>query len=281
MTQLVWLITGCSSWFGEHFVRQIQSRGDLVIATARNIDKIRHLEQPGVALLQLDITSNQFILNEVVAKAIDVYGKVDVLVNNAAYIATGSWEDVGYEMLLAQFETNVFGVYKLTRALLPHLRERRTGTLVFIGSRSGWYGDPFVGPYTGSKFALEGLVESLDREISAFGIKTLLIEPGRFRTKLLSAGNLQAVKSAIPDYVEASKAFVAGLASEDMTQPGDPEKGVRLIVDLVCGDGAAEGRNVPFRLPIGTDCLVTMRLKCQETLAVLEEWDDVIRSTDY
>ncbi|KAI8631265.1 hypothetical protein F5Y19DRAFT_463564 [Xylariaceae sp. FL1651] len=281
MTQLVWLITGCSSGFGEHFVNQILSRGDLVIATARKVEKIKHMEKPGVSILQLDVTSDQDNLNELASRAIAIYGRLDVLVNNAAYIATGSWEDVKYESLVAQFETNVFGVYKLTRAVLPHLRERRKGTLVFISSRSGWHGDPFVGPYTGSKFALEGMVESLSRETSSFGIKTLLIEPGRFRTKLLSTGNVQTAPSTIPDYAEASKAFVAGLASEDQQQPGDVEKGVRVIIDLVRHEGCAENRGVPFRIPLGIDCYDTIKEKCEDTLKLLECWRPVIRGTDY
>ncbi|KAI0116027.1 NAD(P)-binding protein [Hypoxylon sp. NC0597] len=281
MTQLVWLITGCSSGFGELLTHQILSRGDLAIATARNVDKITHLGQAGAATLELDVTRSQQDINDIISKAISIYGRIDVVVNNAAYVATGAWEDIEYDQLLAQFDTNVFGVFKVTRAVLPHLRGRRSGTMVFISSLSGWIGHPFVGPYAGSKFALEGLVESLGRETEALGIKTLLIEPGRFRTMLLSPKNLQAVPSKIPDYAEASKAHIDGLAKEDRAQPGDPQKAVKIIVDLVRKEGCAEGKEVPFRFPLGTDCYKEVKGKCEETLDLLWDWSHVINSTDH
>ncbi|KAI1416386.1 NAD(P)-binding protein [Hypoxylon sp. FL1857] len=281
MPQLVWLITGCSSGFGELLTHQALSRGDLVIATARKLEKIAHLEKAGAAVLELDVTRSQKDINETVSKAIGIYGRIDVVVNNAAYVASGAWEDIEYDQLLAQFDTNVFGVFKVTRAVLPHLRERRSGTLVFIGSLSGWHGHPFTGPYAGSKFALEGLVESLWRETEALGIKTLLVEPGRFRTMLLSPDNLKAVPSKIPDYAEASKAHIDGLAKEDRAQPGDPQKAIKIIVDLVRKEGCAEGKEVPFRFPLGADCYITIKEKCEETLSLLRDWNHVINSTDH
>ncbi|KAI5923458.1 hypothetical protein F4810DRAFT_668996 [Camillea tinctor] len=281
MSQLVWLITGCSSGFGEQFVREILSRGDLVIATARTPEKIKHLEQPGVTVLPLDITNDQKTLNETVLKAISTHGRIDVLVNNAAFAVLSSWEDVEHEQLVSQFETNVFGVVKATKAVLPHFRQRRSGTMVFIGSRAGWYGDEFAGPYVGSKFALDGLVESLSRETAEFGIKTLLIEPGRFRTKLLSTGNAHIIPTRIPDYASSNAKFVDGIHGQDQAQPGDTEKGVRIIVDLVRREGCAAGREIPFRIPLGADCYDSIKEKCDETLEMLRDWESVIKSTDY
>ncbi|OTA59714.1 NAD(P)-binding protein [Hypoxylon sp. EC38] len=281
MSQLVWLITGCSSGFGELLTHQILSRGDLAIATARDLDKIKHLRQAGAATLELDVTHSQQDINDIISKAIAIYGRIDVVINNAAYVATGAWEDIEYDQLLAQFDTNVFGVFKVTRAVLTHLRGRRSGTMVFISSLSGWIGHPFVGPYAGSKFALEGLVESLGRETEALGIKTLLIEPGRFRTMLLSPQNLQAVPSKNPDYAEASRAHIDGLAKEDRSQPGDPQKAVKIIVDLVRKEGCAEGKEVPFRFPLGTDCYKEIKGKCEETLGILQDWSHIINSTDH
>ena len=172
--------------------------------------------------------------------------------------------------------------------------------MVFISSRSGWYGDAFVSAYSGSKFALEGeilslyygnhsltrawepgLVEGLRWETQHLGIKTLLIEPGRFRTKLLSAGNLNAVQSKIEDYAEASTALIGGLAVEDQAQPGDTQKAVEVIVDLIRKEGCATEKDVPFRFPLGTDCYDTIKEKCTETLKLLEDWEFVIKSTDY
>ncbi|KAI1141394.1 NAD(P)-binding protein [Hypoxylon sp. FL0543] len=281
MPQLVWLITGCSSGFGELLTHHVLSRGDLAIATGRKLEKIAHLGRAGAATLELDVTNSQSDINDTISKAIGIYGRIDVVVNNAAYAATGAWEDVEYDQLLAQFDTNVFGAFKVTRAVLPHLRERRSGTMVFISSLSGWHGHPFTGPYAGSKFALEGLVESLGRETEGLGIKTLLIEPGRFRTMLLSPQNLQATPSRIPDYMEASKAHIAGLAKEDRTQPGDAQKAVKIIVDLVRKEGCAEGKEVPFRFPLGRDCYDALKEKCEETLGLLQDWHHVINSTDH
>ncbi|KAI0888346.1 NAD(P)-binding protein [Annulohypoxylon maeteangense] len=281
MTQLVWLITGCSSGFGELLTHHILSRGDLVIATARTLSKIAHLSQAGAATLELDVTHPQQAINDTVAQAIAIYGRIDVVVNNAGYVTSGAWEDIEYEQLLAQFDTNVFGVVKVTRAVLPHLREKKSGTMVFISSLSGWCGHPFVGPYAGSKFALEGMVESLSRETEVFGIKTLLVEPGRFRTMLLSPDNLHTAPSKISDYDKASKAHVDGLAQEDRMQPGDTQKAVKIIVDLVRKEGCAEGREVPFRFPLGTDCYESIKEKCEETLHLLKDWNQVINSTDH
>lgn len=177
MAPLVWLVTGCSSGFGEQYVHGILARGDKVIATARNVDKIKHLENAGAATLRLDITDSQQSIRDTVLKALSIYGRIDVLVNNAAYIAIGTWEDLEYvcaanllhfllmlhryEDWLAQFDTNVFGTIKVTRALLPHFRQRRTGTMVFISSLSGWIGHSSCAAYAGSKFALEGKSQEL------------------------------------------------------------------------------------------------------------------------
>jgi NAD(P)-dependent dehydrogenase (short-subunit alcohol dehydrogenase family) len=247
-----------------------------------------------------------------------------VLLNNAGYVSTGIFEDLAYvlcktskllsfganylhngryEDFLAQFETNIFGTIKVTQALLPQFRQRRAGTMVFIGSLSGWMGDPGISAYVGSKFALEGtalrplspatrnlsltatfrtgIVESLWRETSPLGIKTLLIEPGRFRTKLLSSGNMKTVSTEIPEYKDFSRTLLKGLAEADQMQPGDPIKLVEMVLDLVRQEGIAEGKEIPFRLPLGSDCYNDVKAKCEETLELLKKWEPMIKSTDY
>ncbi|ETI25850.1 hypothetical protein G647_02627 [Cladophialophora carrionii CBS 160.54] len=282
MSCLVWLVTGCSpGGFGECFVHGILARGDKVIATARNLEKIKHFEKAGAAVLQLDITHSQQNIDDAISKAISIYGRIDVLVNNAAYVAIGTWEDLEADDFQAQFDTNVFGTIKVTRAVLPHFRQRHAGTAVFIGSLSGWVGHPGVGAYAGSKHALEGIVESLHHETSHLGIRTLLIEPGRFRTLLLSSQNMKAAQTKVGDYARFNEALLAGLAREDQRQPGDPVKLAKIVVDLVRGEGVAQGRHVPFRLPLGIDCFDEVKAKCEETLKLLENWKDVIRSTDH
>lgn len=129
-------------------------------------------------------------------------------------------------------------------------------------------------------FCCTGIVESLWRETAHLGIKTLLIEPGRFRTKLLSSNNMKAVTSNIPDYADFSKTLVATLGKEDQAQPGNPVKPVQITLDLVRQEGIAEEREIPFRLPLGRDVYDDMKTKCEETLKLLEEWKTTIRSTD-
>jgi hypothetical protein len=126
-----------------------------------------------------------------------------------------------------------------------------------------------------------GPVESLWRETEPLGLRTLLIEPGRFRTLLLSSSNLKVAQSSIPEYIGRSEDLRKMLAMEDRAQPGDVQKGVSIILDLVRAEGVAAGKKIPFRLPLGADCYETIKEKCEETLRLLDEWKDVINSTNY
>jgi NADP-dependent 3-hydroxy acid dehydrogenase YdfG len=154
---LTWFITGTSSGFGELFVKQILARGDRVIATARNLSKIQHLKEAGASILELDVTAPQSVLDAKAKEAIAIYGGIDVLINNAGYMALGTLEDVAHEKWVEQYNTNVFGAINVTKAFMPHFREKKTGIVVFVGSVVGWYGDAVIGPYSSSKFALQGL----------------------------------------------------------------------------------------------------------------------------
>ncbi|ETR99736.1 NAD(P)-binding protein [Trichoderma reesei RUT C-30] len=271
MAPLVWLVTGCSSGFGREFVHEILKSGDKVIATARRPETLEDLKKAGAAVLQLDVTWDQERINETINNAIAIYGQLDVLINNAAYVL-GDFRDA--------FETNVFGPLKVTKAALPHMRARKTGTNVFISSISGWSGMEFNAGYAGTKFALEGMAESLNREVRPLGLRTLIIEPGFFRTDLLSQGNLKTTESSIPDYAEASKAFNRLLAEKNHAQAGDPKKGVAVVVDLVRQEGVAKGKKVPVRMALGQDAYEVIKGKCRKTIELLEDWKDVISGTD-
>lgn len=126
-----------------------------------------------------------------------------------------------------------------------------------------------------------GIVESLNQETSHLGIKTLLIEPGRFRTKLLSSRNMKAVSSSIPDYADFSKTLLEDMAQADQMQPGDPTRLVEIVLDLVRREGVAEGKEIPLRFPLGSDCYDLVKEKCEETLKLMKEWEPIIKSTDY
>ncbi|KAK3396811.1 hypothetical protein B0T20DRAFT_356544 [Sordaria brevicollis] len=284
--QLVWLITGCSSGFGAEFVRQLLSSGDLVIATARNTAKLSHLQEiphseNQLSLFQLDVTHSQESLNATVAEAIKVHGRIDVLINNAGYVAFGGWEDLGYKGFVKQFETNVFGVLKVTNAVLPHMRKRKSGSLVFISSSAGWKGMHFAGGYVGSKFALEGMVECLAQEVAPLDIRTLIVEPGEFRTPVLSEGKMLGKVSGIEDYKEASDDMKRYAGSHDSQQRGDPVKAVKITLDVVRKSLVADADwEKVLRLPLGPDCYEMIKQKCEDTLKMLGEWEGVTKSTD-
>ncbi|KAF5967124.1 hypothetical protein FBULB1_11329 [Fusarium bulbicola] len=192
-----------------------------------------------------------------------------------------SWEDLSYDEFVSSFETNVFGPIKVTRAVLPHMRARKSGTMVFTSSLSGWVGHQFTGAYAGSKFALEGVVESLHNETKALGLRTLLMEPGRFRTPLLLTGHLQSKQSQIPDYESASEIHHNHLHVGDLKQPGNPEKFVAIVLDLVRREGCAQGKSIPFRLPVGKDAVEEIGAKVKDVLETMQEWDSIITETDY
>ncbi|KAH8177117.1 short chain dehydrogenase domain-containing protein [Sarocladium implicatum] len=281
MAPLVWLITGCSSGLGQALTIEALSRGEAVIATARNVKALASLAERGAATLALDVTSNQTTLNMTIEDAIAIHGRIDVLVNNAGYVLAGALEETPVEAMRQQYEVNVFGPLKVATAVLPHFRERRSGINVFIGSLSGQVGHALTGPYASSKFALEGMVESLWNETKNFNIQTLLIEPGRFRTLLLSEDNRKDNKSSISDYAEATSKHFETLSAASQKQPGDVQQGVKIMVDLVRKEGVAEGKTVPFRFPLGTDCYEEVKEKLEDLMATMEEWREVITSTDH
>ena len=159
MAPLTWLVTGCSSGFGEQFVHSILARGDRVIATGRSASsRLSHLKSTSAAILDLDVSIPESEITAKVEDALKIYGGIDILVNNAGYFELGFVEDFTYERWLKQFQINFFGAVSLTNAILPHMREKRAGMIVNVGSMFGW--DSFAGcpAYDASKFALEGLV---------------------------------------------------------------------------------------------------------------------------
>ncbi|KAJ5273480.1 hypothetical protein N7478_008605 [Penicillium angulare] len=276
----IWLITGTSSGLGAAFVKAVIARGGKVIATARNVDSILHLKALGAETLQLDVSSSQEELNKKAQEAISIHGKIDVLVNNAGYVQFGTVEETTIEEWNQQYQTNVFGTLNTTRAFLPHLRHNKSGTIIFNGSMAAWDGVPTAGAYCSSKAALHYAVESLSREVARFGIKTLLIEPGTFRTNFLSA---QSQKRAVPKYNDYEEINVAISGEYDKlagNQTGDPQKAAELVVDVVKGENGAGGRKWPSSLLLGSDAVDLIRKRCQETLRELDEWEVLSRSTD-
>ncbi|KAF5685955.1 oxidoreductase yusz [Fusarium circinatum] len=198
---LTWFITGCSSGFGEALTRQLRSAGDNVIATGRNAEtKLSHLKDTGAAILDLDVSSSPEVIKSKIDEAWSIYDGIDVVVNNAGYILSGAVEELTQEDMEKSFQVNFHGPMNITRAVLPYLREKGSGTLLFVGSQAGWHADPSASGYCASKFALEGAVECLSKELAIFalGLKVLIVEPGYCRTPVFN--KIQHVEARVPEY---------------------------------------------------------------------------------
>ncbi|KAF8574246.1 short-chain oxidoreductase [Ramaria rubella] len=279
--QLIWLITGTSTGFGRDLTLAALKRGDKVVATARNLSKIEDLQKEGATILELDVTSSLENIHTVVKKAIDLQGRVDVVVNNAAYIAVGALEENTPEETFQQFNTNIFGALNVSRAVLPYFRAQKSGTVVWLGSLGGWRAVPNTGLYGATKFAVRSLSETMDAEISPLGLRSLYFEPGYFRTSFLEADHRSPYDPRIQDYAEMTREANERLIAYNGKQPGDPKKLVQVIIDVVRGEGMADGRDIPLGLPLGSDCYDVIKATIDRTSNVLEQWEDVIRSTDF
>ncbi|PNP58825.1 hypothetical protein THARTR1_01073 [Trichoderma harzianum] len=283
MTALTWFITGCSSGFGEILVRQLRAAGDNVIATGRNADtKLSHLKDTGAAILDLDVTAPAAEIQTKIGEAWEIYpGGIDIVVNNAGFIISGAIEELTQEDMDSSFKVNFHGPLNITRAILPRFRAKNKGTLLYIGSQAAWHANPSAGGYCAAKFALSGAVECLAKELAIFspGIKVLIVEPGYFRTKVFS--NINHVEPRNPDYAQFNagvRQFEASLVGKE---PGDADKAVTRMIELVKGTGMAAGKQIPLRVPLGLDGWERVKTKCEETIKICEDWEEVAKSTDY
>ncbi|TFK93350.1 NAD-P-binding protein [Polyporus arcularius HHB13444] len=277
--ELVWFITGTSSGLGRALVYAALKRGDCVIATARSLEKIEDFPKTDkIRLMQLDVTEGFASIQAKLHKAIGFFGRVDVVVNNAGTGVPSILEEGGSDLLRKQFDVNLFGLADVTNATLPHMRLRRSGTVVLIGSRSSWAQLP-VRLYASSKAAVRVLGEGLNEELTPFGIRTLIVEPGLFRTNFLDdpvyAGN------PIPDYDVMREEIAKRRRGARERMNGDPAKAMELLVDVVRGEGKAKGKAWPLYLPLGWATDDAIQAKTKTILGVLDEWRDVIRDLDY
>ncbi|PYI09612.1 hydroxybutyrate dehydrogenase [Aspergillus sclerotiicarbonarius CBS 121057] len=280
-----WFITGCSSGFGEQFVRQLRALGDNVVATGRNADtKLAHLKDTGATILDLDVTAPQAELNEKFQQAIDIYGGVDVLVNNAGYLQCGAVEELTKEEMERTLDVNFHGPINLTRAALPHFRSKGSqgkGLLIYMSSQSGFYGEPGGSAYCASKFALEGAVESLAKELAwlAPGIKPLLIQPGVFSTEVMN--NINHVPHRVEFWRPLNDAARVRGAGNYRNEPGNAVDMIAKVIQIAKGIGIAEGKEIPLRVPFGSYCVGFLREKLREIRQTLDDWEEIARSADY
>jgi NAD(P)-dependent dehydrogenase (short-subunit alcohol dehydrogenase family) len=229
----VWLITGTSSGFGRSIALEAIERCARVVATARDpraLDELVALAPDRMLALRLDVTKPDQVHSAIEA-ALARFGQIDVLVNNAGYSMVGAVEETSDQELRLALETMFFGAVTTTRALLPHMRERRSGTIVQLTSVGGLITAPGFGPYCAAKHALEAISESLAAEVAPFGIRVLIVEPGAFRTRLFgSAFRSMPVMDAYAETVGPTRAYAA---SAEGVQEGDPAKAARAIADAV------------------------------------------------
>ncbi|KAJ9151859.1 Short chain dehydrogenase [Pleurostoma richardsiae] len=291
MADIVFLLTAASSGFGKHVAQEALKRGHKVIATARDPSRLADLAAAGAHVMALDVTADEATLAAKLDEASRVYGKITHVVNAAGYVLEGAVEEASQEEIAASFNTNVFGVANITRAAAPHLRAAAASgahcVLAHYGSLASWSSGPGVALYCSTKSAVSGMVEGIRAELAPFGVAVCAIEPGYFRTGFLNAGTgatVHRIKTArvLPVYegtpVAQMRAMLDGV---DEKQPGDPARGARVIVDVLTGTGCGEGRDVPVRLVLGSDCVQTIREKCRVTEELLREWEEVAKSTDF
>jgi NAD(P)-dependent dehydrogenase (short-subunit alcohol dehydrogenase family) len=258
----VWFVTGAGRGMGVDIVKAALAAGHTVVATGRNTDAVARAlgEADQLLVVKLDVTRPEEA-KAAVAAAVERFGRIDVLVNNAGNFYAGFFEELPPEDFRAQVETNLFGPINVTRAVLPIMRARRRGLVVTISSIAGIAGQPFVSAYAAAKFGLEGWVESLTPEVVPFGIRTMLVEPGFFRTELLTDDSTKWPEPSIEDYVEKTRETVAAWKRMSGLQGGDPAKLAKALVQLA---GQAEP---PMRWPAGADAVDAIEQKARLLLA--------------
>ncbi|WP_374585672.1 oxidoreductase [Pseudoduganella sp.] len=276
MANKVWFITGASRGFGLLIARDALARGDAVVAAARNPQTVVDAlgVHPKLLAVQLDVTREAAAVVAAQA-AIERFGRIDVLVNNAGYGILGAVEETSAEEVRRNYETNVFGLLNVSRAVLPHMRRQRSGHVINISSLGGYQAYHGWGVYGSTKFAVEGLSEAMAQELAPLGVHVTVVEPGFFRTDFLDATSLVETQARIDDYkdtVGAMRTFAAGV---NHAQPGDPAKLARAMLAL------ADAAQPPLRLQLGSDAVARAYEKHQQVERELAQWKELALSTDF
>ena len=268
-----WLITGCSSGFGQRLALAAAQRGDQVVATARNFGTIKAMAEPfggRMLTLPLDVT-DPAAAKAAVAQAEAAFGGIDVLVNNAGYGLFGAIEEGSPEEYRPMFEVNVFGLIETTRAALPVLR-RSGGMIVNMSSGAGIAGSGGGGYYNAAKFAVEGISEALAGELAPFGIRVLIVEPGPFRTDFLGRSITMAARE-MPEYAATSRKHYR--ETNNGNQAGDPDKAIAVILRAVDADDA------PLHLPLGPAAHAIAERKLTAFRRDIDAWREISIATDF
>jgi len=272
----VWLVTGAGRGMGLDIANAALAAGHAVVATARNPGTVTAAlaEDDDVLAVKLDVT-DPADAEAAVRAAVDRFGRIDVLVNNAGNFNAGFFEELSPEEFRAQIETTLFGPVNVTRAVLPVMRDQRSGLLVTISSTAGIVGQEFCTAYAAAKFGVEGWMESLTPELAPFGIRTMLVEPGFFRTELLTPESTKYAESSIEDYAERTKQTVTAWKSMNGQQGGDPAKLANALVQL------ASQEEPPLRFAAGADAIATVEQKARNLLAQADAYRELSSNLDH
>ena len=268
-----WFITGAGRGMGVEFAKTALGAGHSVVATGRNIERVSKAigEHHELLVVKLDIT-DPVDAKDAVGAAMERFGRIDVLVNNAGNFYAGFFEEVSQEQVERQIRTNLFGPMNVTRAVLPVMRKQRSGHVVTLTSLAGLVGQEFCSAYAASKFGLEGWMESIRFEIERFGIRTTIVEPGFFRTDLLEATSTIWAELSIDDYAEHTAKTRPAWQAMSGRQSNDPAKLARALVTLV------DSGQPPLRWVAGADALPTAEQKARDLLAQIEAHRDLSAS---
>ncbi|MGF6357537.1 short-subunit dehydrogenase [Paenibacillus sp. 4624] len=273
----VWLITGCSTGFGRHIAQKAIETGYKVVVTARNVQQVTDLiagHEDQVIALPLDVTSPEQIRN-VVDRTIEKFNRIDVLVNNAGIGYFSSVEESVEEETRKMFEVNFWGLMHVTNAVLPHMRSQKSGHIINFSSIGGLASFPTLGYYHATKYAVEGISESLSQELTPFNINVTLIEPSGFRTDWAGRSSVKT-ETSIPELKESIVGqMLQGIELGAGQETGDPAKAAEAVIKVV------ETTEPPLRLLLGQQAYDTATYKFNSLLASIEQWKETTINADY
>jgi NAD(P)-dependent dehydrogenase (short-subunit alcohol dehydrogenase family) len=266
----VWLVTGAGRGMGVDIAKAALAAGDAVVATGRNPERVSAAlgAHDDLLVVKLDVTDSADA-EAAVQAAVGQFGRIDVLVNNAGNFYAGFFEEISPQDFRAQVETTLFGPMNVTRAILPLMRAQRSGLVVAISSTAGIVGQEFCTAYAAAKFGVEGWIESLTPEVAPFGIRTMLVEPGFFRTELLTPESTNYAQPSIDDYAERTNQTVAAWNAMNGKQGGDPAKLANALVQLASQD------QPPLRFVAGADAVATVEQKAKNMLAQADAYREL------
>ncbi|MGI8386172.1 SDR family NAD(P)-dependent oxidoreductase [Robertmurraya sp. P23] len=272
----VWFITGAGRGMGVDFAKAALAAGYQVVATGRNTDKVAKAlgDHENLLIVKLDIT-DPLDAETAVKLAVDRFGRIDVLVNNAGSFYGGFFEELTPQQIERQITTNLYGPMNVTRAVLPFMRKVRSGHIISISSLAGLAGFEYNAAYCASKFGLEGFMESLHHDVAPFGIKTTIVEPGFFRTKFLELESKFLAEASIDDYAERNAQFHAFWEEKNGKQEGDPTKLAKALITIV------NQEEPPSRWIAGADALAGAEQKVVELQQQINAYRDLSTSLAY